>query len=96
MAGKPFQAFVGQDHKAHIDAHLNFMKSNTVQNNPMVMGALQKNILERISLMAQEQIQLEFREELMQARQIQMALQQNPNDPALIQQANQPNSNYEC
>ena len=44
MAGKPFQAFVGQDHKAHIDAHLNFMKSNTVQNNPMVMGALQKNI----------------------------------------------------
>ena len=89
MAGKPFQAFVGQDHKAHIDAHLNFMKSNTVQNNPMVMGALQKNILERISLMAQEQIQLEFREELMQARQIQMALQQNPNDPALVQQANQ-------
>ena len=89
MAGKPFQAFVGQDHKAHIDAHLNFMKSNTVQNNPMVMGALQKNILERISLMAQEQIQLEFREELMQARQIQMALQQNPNDQALIQQANQ-------
>ena len=89
MAGKPFQAFVGQDHKAHIDSHLNFMKSNTVQNNPMVMGALQKNILERISLMAQEQIQLEFREELMQARQIQMALQQNPNDPALVQQANQ-------
>ena len=39
--------------------------------------------------MAQEQIQLEFREELMQARQIQMALQQNPNDPALVQQANQ-------
>ena len=89
MAGKPFQAFVGQDHKAHIDSHLNFMKSNTVQNNPMVMGALQKNILDRISLMAQEQIQLEFREELMQARQIQMALQQNPNDPALVQQANQ-------
>ena len=89
MAGKPFQAFVGQDHKAHIDSHLNFMKSNTVQNNPMVIGALQKNILERISLMAQEQIQLEFREELMQARQIQMALQQNPNDPALVQQANQ-------
>ena len=88
MAGKPFQAFVGQDHKAHIDAHLNFMKSNTVQNNPMVMGALQKNILERISLMAQEQIQLEFREELMQARQLQMALQQNPNNPELVQQAN--------
>ena len=45
MSMKPFQAFPGQDHKAHIDAHLNFMKSNTVQNNPAVMGALQKNIL---------------------------------------------------
>ena len=36
------------------------MKSNMVQNSPSVMAALQKNILERISLMAQEQIQLEF------------------------------------
>ena len=89
MAGKPFQAFQGQDHKAHIDSHLNFMKSNTVQNNPMVMGALQKNILERISLMSQEQIQLEFKEELIQARQMQMQLQQNPNNQQLVQQANQ-------
>ena len=66
MAGKPFQAFPGQDHKAHIDSHLSFMQSNMVQNSPMVMGALQKNILERISLMAQEQIQLEFQQELQQ------------------------------
>ena len=85
--GKPFQAFPGQDHKAHIDSHLNFMKSNTVQNNPAVMGALQKNILERISLMSQEQIQLEFKEELMQAQQIQMALKQNPNNPQMVQEA---------
>ena len=42
MAGKPFQAFPGQDHKAHIDSHLSFMQSNMVQNSPMVMGALQK------------------------------------------------------
>ena len=34
MGMKPFQAFPGQDHKAHIDAHLNFMQSNMVQNNP--------------------------------------------------------------
>jgi len=87
MSMKPFQAFPGQDHKAHIDSHLNFMKSNTVQNNPAVMGALQKNILERISLMSQEQIQLEFKEELMQAQQIQMALKQNPNNPQMVQEA---------
>ena len=88
MAGKPFQAFPGQDHKAHIDSHLSFMQSNMVQNSPMVMGALQKNILERISLMAQEQIQLEFQQELQQAQQMQMMLQQNPQNPQLIAQAN--------
>ena len=88
MAGKPFQAFPGQDHKAHIDAHLSFMRSNMVQNSPMVMGALQKNILERISLMAQEQIQLEFRDELIQAQQMQQMLQQQPQNQQLIQQAN--------
>ena len=87
MGMKPFQAFPGQDHKAHIDSHLNFMKSNMVQNSPSVMAALQKNILERISLMAQEQIQLEFTQELQQAQQMQMILKQNPNNPQLIAQA---------
>ena len=43
------------------------MQSNMVQNNPAVMGALQKNILEHISLMAQEQVQLEFVEEFKNA-----------------------------
>ena len=87
MGMKPFQAFPGQDHKAHIDSHLNFMQSNMVQNSPSVMAALQKNILERISLMAQEQIQLEFSKELMQAQQMQQMLQQNPQNPQLIAQA---------
>ncbi len=89
MAGKPFQAFPGQDHKAHIDAHLNFMKSNIIQNSPAVMGALQKNILERISLMAQEQIQLEFQAELAQAQQLGQALKVNPQNQQLIQQVTQ-------
>ena len=74
MSGKPFQAFKGQDHRAHITSHLNFMATNMVKNNPMIMGALQKNIFEHISLMAQEQIELEFREELPQ---LQMMMQ-NP------------------
>jgi len=77
ISGKPFKAFGGQDHKAHIDAHLNFMGINMVQNNPMAMMLLQKNNLERISLMGQEQVQLEFVTEL---QEIQM-LMQNPKDP---------------
>ena len=42
MGMKPFQAFPGQDHKAHIDAHLNFMQSNMVQNNPTSYGCVTK------------------------------------------------------
>ena len=86
MAGKPFQAFPGQDHRAHITAHLNFMSTNMVRNNPMIMAAVQKNILEHISIMAQEQVQLEFREQMMQ---LQMLQQQAPTNPQAAQQLQQ-------
>ena len=39
------------------------------------MAALQKNILEHISLMAQEQVQLEFVEELQEVQMIQQQMQ---------------------
>ena len=83
LALKPFQAFPGQDHRAHITAHLNFMSTNIVRNNPAVMASIQKNILEHISLMAQEQVELEFREQLLQ---IPMLQQQAPINPQVAQQ----------
>jgi len=82
LSGKPFQAFKGQDHRAHITVHLNFMATNLARNNPIVLGSLEKNIFEHISLMAQEQIEVEFREELQQLAQLQanpMLAQQDPN-----------------
>jgi hypothetical protein len=78
LAGKPFQAFPGQDHRAHITAHLNFMSTNMVRNNPVVMAAIQKNILEHISIMAQEQVQLEFREQMQQMMMLQQQAAMNP------------------
>ena len=84
--GKPFQAFPGQDHKAHIDTHLSFMSISMVQNNPVAMMALQKNILEHISLMAQEQIQLEFVEEMQEMKMIQQQLQPMMQNPQMMQQ----------
>ena len=78
LAGKPFQAFPGQDHRAHITTHLNFMATNIVRNNPAVMAAIQKNILEHISLMAQEQVQLEFREQLQEMLLMQQQAAMNP------------------
>jgi len=84
--GKPFQAFPGQDHKAHIDAHLAFMSISMVQNNPAAMMALQKNILEHISFMAQEQIQLEFLEEMQEMQMIQQQLAPLMQNPQMMQQ----------
>ena len=89
LSGKPFQAFPGQDHRAHITSHLNFMATNIARNNPMVMAAMEKNIFEHISLMAQEQIELEFREELPQLAQMQQMAAQNPQLQMQVQQLSQ-------
>jgi len=78
LAGRPFQAFPGQDHRAHITAHLNFMATNMARNNPVIMASLEKNCFEHISLMAQEQVEVEFRNEIQQLQQMNMQMQQNP------------------
>ena len=85
LAGQPFQAFKGQDHQAHITAHLNFMSTNMARNNPVVMASLQKNIFEHISLMALEQVEMEFQREIVTLQ----SMQQNPQamqDPMMKQQ----------
>jgi hypothetical protein len=44
------------------------------RNAPVIMASLEKNCFEHISLMAQEQVEIEFRNEIQQLQQ----LQQNP------------------
>ena len=86
MSQKPFQAYRGQDHRAHITSHLYFMATNMVRNNPMVMGALEKNILEHIGLMAQEQVDIEFQQETAMLQQLQQQAMQNPQAQQQLQQ----------
>src|SRR6056300_295099 len=74
LSSVPFQAFKGQDHRAHITAHVNFMSTNIAKNNPVINASLQKNIFEHISLMALEQVEMEFVQEIQQLQ----AMQQNP------------------
>ena len=88
LGSKPFQAFPDQDHRAHITAHLNFMSINMVRNNPLVMASIQKNILEHISLMAQEQVQMEFREQMMQLQVLQQQATNNPQAAQMLKQIN--------
>ena len=89
LAMKPFNAFPGQDHRAHITAHLNFMATNMVRNNPPVMAALQKNCLEHISLMAQEQVQLEFKNEIQQLAMLQQQAPVNPQAASQLEEITQ-------
>ncbi len=93
LGGIPFRAYPGQDHRAHITSHLNFLATNMVRTAPMVTAAIEKNCLEHISLMAQEQIELEFRTELQQLQQQTMMMQQNPQavqqNPMVQQQVQQ-------
>jgi hypothetical protein len=93
MGQKPFQAFPGQDHRAHVTAHLNFMASNFVRNNPSITAALEKNIMEHISLMAQEQVELEFQQEMQMLPQMQ---QQAANNPQMQQQFEQVSQKIEA
>jgi hypothetical protein len=89
MGGKQFQAFPGQDHRAHVTAHLNFMASNFVRNNPSITASLEKNIMEHLSLMAQEQVQLEFQQEMQMLPQMQQAAVQNPQAKQQFEQISQ-------
>jgi hypothetical protein len=88
MAQKPFQAYRNQDHRAHITAHMNFMATNFARNNPPIMAALEKNIFEHISLMAQEHIELEFAKQIMEMQQAQQQGMQGPEAQQQMQQLN--------
>jgi len=48
------------------------------RNNPMVIAALEKNVFEHISMMAQEQVEMEFRDKIQKVQQIQQMMTQNP------------------
>jgi hypothetical protein len=90
LSGVPFQAFKGQDHRAHITAHLHFMATNIAKNNPAIGASLQKNIFEHISLMALEQVEMEFAQEIMQMQIMQQNPQamQNPQTQQMVMQLN--------
>jgi hypothetical protein len=50
------------------------MSTNMARNAPVIMASLEKNCFEHISLMSQEQVEIEFRQEIGQLQQ----MQQNP------------------
>jgi len=75
LAGKKFKAFPKQDHQAHMRAHLQFMGTTMARNNPKCLMKLQTNCMEHITLMAGEQIEVEFAEEIAQLKQMEQQMQ---------------------
>ena len=51
------RAFMGQNHDDHMQAHLAFMMSPLVTQNPPVQGSLQAHLMEHIGLKAREEIE---------------------------------------
>ena len=66
LAGMPAQAFQGQQHDAHIEAHFSMMHSTVVKQSPVVMANLQAHIMQHISLKAQEEVQAEVQKQMQQ------------------------------
>ena len=93
LGGKKFQAFPKQDHQSHMKSHLQFMGTLVCRNNPAALAALQTNCMQHIQLMAAEQVQVEFAEELKKLQQLQQVLQQMQmqagNNPQAMQQLQQ-------
>jgi hypothetical protein len=75
LNNKKFQAFPKQDHQAHMKSHLSFMGTMMVRNNPKALARLQMNCMEHINLMAAEQVQMEFVDEMQEMQQIQLQMQ---------------------
>ena len=76
LNSKKFQAFPKQDHQSHMKAHLQFMGTTMVRNNPKALGMLQQNCMEHINLMSGEQIEVEYAEEIAQSQQMSQQMQQ--------------------
>ena len=57
MTGKKIVAVPGQNHMAHIQSHLTVLQSPKMMEAPAISAPLMTNIFERLSLIAQEEIQ---------------------------------------
>jgi len=62
----PLKAFEGQNHQAHIKAHIMFMTSPMVAQMPTVSVAMQKHVMEHIQIAAREHARQQLAQQGMQ------------------------------
>ena len=69
ILGQQLQAFRGQNHMAHIDAHQALMTSALVKNNPQTLILLESHIMQHVALQSREEVEEELRPEIEQQTQ---------------------------
>ena len=90
MRGQEPKAFPQQNHKAHIEAHGEFMFTRPVQINVQVYAQMEAHILQHIAIMAAEQVEQQMQPQAQQLQQqIQQMQQQAQQNPAMQQQVAQ-------
>jgi hypothetical protein len=83
LTGELLQAFDGQNHDAHIEIHLMFMKTPIVMTSPQVIGILMGHLQEHISKKAREMVLSEIQGLVAQ---VQLMAQSGAIDPQQAQQ----------
>tara|TARA_R110000803_G_scaffold45031_2_gene95091 strand:+ start:3675 stop:6161 length:2487 start_codon:yes stop_codon:yes gene_type:complete len=83
LTGELLQAFDTQNHDAHIDIHMMYMKLPIVSMSPHVMGILTGHIQEHISLKAREMVATEIQGLISQ---VELMVQSGSIDPQIAQQ----------
>jgi hypothetical protein len=90
VSGQTPQAFPGQDHDAHIAAHLTLLEMSVLQQVPAVLAALTVHCMQHIGFKAREQVEREVAQitsaPQVEAQQIQLLTQAGAIDPMVAQQ----------
>ena len=93
IAMTPLKAFPGQDHDAHMTAHIIFMKTPILAATPPLLASLQAHLCEHIALKAREEVDMQMQETQQQTMQIQEAIQMgrlSPETAPPVQQMGDP------
>ena len=68
LMGDILRAFPEQNHEAHIDIHIMFMKTPIVATSPQIMGSFMSHLQEHVSMLAKKQAMDEVKQALSGAK----------------------------
>jgi len=87
LMGQPAQAFEGQNHQAHIDAHRSLFLTDVVKQNPQLQGMIIGHMMQHLQFMASQMAQTQAPPEISQQMQeMQAASQSGQVPPEQLQQ----------